>query len=170
MTTLDLGDGTSNLSGYESRTTSWRLVVEKDTVTGEHAVCFTVVDDDPVGILLGNTIRRSRIERSYLSLRDLTYLTVKLRGGGLVELGEVDQAARADSIQQTKGTNTIGFGSVLRHLERHSDVRHSSKIVDLMRLDFTHDVEKVGRVAKITIVKEKLQSSLYERICAQIVL
>ena len=83
----------------------------------------------------------------------------------MVELGEVDQAARADSIQQTKGTNTIGLGSVLRHLERHSDVGHGSKIVDLMRLDFTHDVEKVGRVAKITIVKEKLQSSLRTNRC-----
>jgi hypothetical protein len=29
-----------------------------------------------------------------------------------------------------------------------------------MRLHFTHDVEKVGRITKITIVKEKLQSSL----------
>ena len=29
-----------------------------------------------------------------------------------------------------------------------------------MRLDFTHDVKKIGRVTKITIVKEKFQASL----------
>jgi hypothetical protein len=90
--TLDLGNSTSNLSGDESRTTSRGLVIEKDTVTSEHIVCFTVVDDDPEGILLGNTVWRSRVERSQLGLRNLTYLSVKLRGRGLVELGEVNQA------------------------------------------------------------------------------
>jgi len=93
-------------------------------------------------------------------LGDLTHLTIKLRGGGLVELGEVNQATRANSIQQTKSANTIGLGGVLRHLEGHSDVRHGSKIVHLVGFDFAHDVEKIGGVTKITIVKEKLQSSL----------
>merc|ERR550537_688680 len=77
MTPISLGNSTSNLSGDESRTTSRGLVIEKDTVASEHTVCFTVVDDDPEGILLGNTVWRSRIERSQLGLRNLTYLSVK---------------------------------------------------------------------------------------------
>ena len=161
MTTLDLSDGTRDLPSNESRTTSWGLVVEENTVASKHTISLTIVDDDPISVLFGNAIGRTRIERSRFSLGDLTYLTIKLRGGGLVELGEVNQATRANSIQQTESANTIGLGGVLRHLEGHSDVRHGSKIVHLVGFDFAHDVEKIGGVTKITIVKEKLQSSLH---------
>ena len=34
-------------------------MIEEDPVTGEHAVSLAVVDHHPVGVQLGNTIRRS---------------------------------------------------------------------------------------------------------------
>ena len=91
MSTLNLGNSTGDLSCNKSRATSWGLVVEKDTITCEHTVSFTVVNDDPEGILLGNTVWRSWIERCQLRLRNLSDLSIKLRGRGLVELGKVDQ-------------------------------------------------------------------------------
>ena len=90
MTTLDFCDGTGDLPGHEGRTTSRRLMVEQNTVGGVHAVSFTVIEDNPEGVKLGNTIRRSWVEGSHLSLRNLPDLPVEFRGGGLVKLGEID--------------------------------------------------------------------------------
>lgn len=50
----DLRHGASDLTRYEGLTTTGTLVVEEDTVTGEHIVSLAVVDNDPVAIELGN--------------------------------------------------------------------------------------------------------------------
>ena len=44
---------------HKSFSSSWALVIKEDSVTGEHAVSLAVVDHHPVGVQLGNTIRRS---------------------------------------------------------------------------------------------------------------
>ena len=75
------------------------LVVEEDAVGGVHVVGFAVVHHDPVGVLLGHTVRRARIEGRLLCLRNLSHLAVQLRGGRLVEASEVGEAAGADRVQ-----------------------------------------------------------------------
>jgi hypothetical protein len=51
---VDASNTGGNLTGDESATTAWGLVVEEDTVGEVHAVGFSVVDKDPEGILLGD--------------------------------------------------------------------------------------------------------------------
>ena len=54
-----------------------------------HVIRFTVVDHDPVGILLSYSIGGSRVERRGLGLWDFLYFAVQLRGTGLVESSEL---------------------------------------------------------------------------------
>jgi hypothetical protein len=154
-TTVDTGDGTSDLTGHESRTTPGGLVVEKDTIAGEHAVSLTVVDALPEGILLGNGVRGTRVERSGLLLRGLLDLTVKLRGRSLVELALLLKAACPNGVEESKGTKGIDVGSVLAHLEGNLDVGLSAKVVDLVGLNAGDELDKVGRVGKVTVLEEK---------------
>ncbi len=51
-----------NFSCDESLSSSWTLVVEEDPVAGEHAISLAIVDHDPVGVQLGNAVRRSEIQ------------------------------------------------------------------------------------------------------------
>ena len=44
-------------------------MVEEDAVTGVHAIGFTVVHGDPVGVHLGDRIRAARVKRRGFLLR-----------------------------------------------------------------------------------------------------
>jgi hypothetical protein len=112
-TEMDIGNSASDLASDKSTATTGRFVVEQDTVTGIHVIRFTVVDNDPVTVQLGNTVGRTRIERSGLLLGSLYDLTVKLRGRSLVEADAISETAGTDSIEQTKGTQSIHITSVL---------------------------------------------------------
>jgi len=80
---VDRRDSAGNLAGDEGAATARGLVVEEDTVAGIHVVGLTVVDGDPVGVHLGNTIGRAGVEGSGLALGDLSNLSVQLGGGSL---------------------------------------------------------------------------------------
>ena len=86
--------------------------------------------------------------------------TIQFRSRGLVEFSKVNQSTRSDGVEKTKSADTISLCSVLGHFEGHSNVRHGTKVVNLMRPHFRDNVEQVGGVTKITIMKEKLQSRL----------
>lgn len=82
---VDRGDGAGDLAGDEGATTAGGLVVEQDSVAGVHVVSLTVVDGDPVGVHLGNTIGGAGVEGGGLALGDLSDLSVQLGGGGLIK-------------------------------------------------------------------------------------
>lgn len=50
--------------------------------------------------------------------------------------------------------------SHLWHVKGHLHVTHSTKVVDFVGLDIGNDCDQVGGIAKIAIVKEKLDSGL----------
>ena len=52
-------------------------MIKENTIAGIHIVRLAVVDRDPVGVKLCNTIRRPRIERSGFGLRRLNDLAVE---------------------------------------------------------------------------------------------
>ena len=58
------------------------------------------VDDDPIGVELGHAVRRPRVERRLLGLRDLLHLAVQLRGRGLVEPARLLESGRPDRVEQ----------------------------------------------------------------------
>ncbi len=117
-----LGDSTGDLAGHEGRTAPRRLVVEQDAVGGEHTVRLAVVDHDPVGVLLGHAVRGARIKGGLLGLRDLAHFAIQLGRGGLVEAGEVGEAARADGVEETQCADAVDLRGVFGHLEGHGDV------------------------------------------------
>lgn len=87
----------------------------------------------------------------------------------LVEADVVGQAASADGIKQTKGSETVDITlhassrisdrlrrrqkqrthGVFGHVERDLDVRLGSQVVDLGGLDTRDDVNQVGRVGQV---------------------
>ena len=75
-----------NLTRHESFSTPFALMVEEDTVDGEHAVAFAVVLRNPETVLLGYTIRAARIERSRLLLGHFLYFAEQFGSGCLIYL------------------------------------------------------------------------------------
>mmetsp|Transcript_13501 Transcript_13501/g.27564 ORF Transcript_13501/g.27564 Transcript_13501/m.27564 type:complete len:233 (+) Transcript_13501:392-1090(+) len=157
---VDAGDSHGNFTGDKCGPTTGRLVVEENSVGEVHSVSLAVVHKNPEGILLCNGIRRTGVERSRLGLRDLLHLSVKLTGGSLVEASGLLESTGTNGIEHTKDAHSITIGSVLWHVKGHLHVTHSTKVVDFVGLDIGNDCDQVGGIAKITIVKEKLDSGL----------
>ena len=78
-------ESTGYLAGYKSFTAYRRFVVEEDTIRGVHIIGFAVIYSNPIGIQFSDCIRRTRIERSALTLRYFLYQTVKFRSRSLID-------------------------------------------------------------------------------------
>lgn len=57
LASVNVGYRSSDFASDESRTTSRGFMVEKDPIAGKHVVRFTIIDDNPVRVEFGNTIR-----------------------------------------------------------------------------------------------------------------
>ena len=57
-----------------------------------HAIGLTVVDQHPERVLLRDSVRRARVKRRSLRLRNLLDLAIQLRSRGLIELDAVSSA------------------------------------------------------------------------------
>ena len=71
---MDFGDTTCYFPCYEVESAARAFMVEQDPVAGVYAVRLPVVDHDPVRVHLRCRVRRSRIERGSLLLRNLLHL------------------------------------------------------------------------------------------------
>jgi hypothetical protein len=65
------------------------------------------------------------------------------------------EAASSNRVQETQCAETIDIASVFSHLKRNFDVRLSTEVIDLRRLNLGDDVDKVGTIAQITVMKVK---------------
>ena len=66
------------------------------------------------------------------------------------------KSTRTNGVKETESAETVDVACVFGHLERDLDVRLSTEVVYLSRLDLGNDVHEVGAIAQITIVKLKL--------------
>jgi hypothetical protein len=82
-------------------------MVEQYAVASVHPVRLTVVDCDPVGIELGYSIRRARIEGRSFRLRRFDNLSIELGRRGLVEAYDFLEATCTDGIEETEGPEPI---------------------------------------------------------------
>ena len=64
-----LGNAPGDLAGDKGVSPPRRLVVEEDPVGCVHAVRLPVVDNYPVGVHFGASVRRSGVERGQFALR-----------------------------------------------------------------------------------------------------
>lgn len=152
---LNADDSTRDLASDKSGASTRGFVIEENTVRQEHAVGFTIVYNDPVSELLRNTVRRTRVERSLLVLGNGLDLSVQFGSGSLVEASLLLESTCTDSIEQTEGTDAVHLSTVLGKVERHLDVALSSQVVNLIRLDLSHQSAQVGGISEISIVKEE---------------
>ena len=157
---MDTGDRSGNLACDECSSTARGLVVEEDTVRQMHAISLTVVDQDPESVLLGDSVRGTRVEWCGLGLRNLAHLAVKLGGGSLVKSDSLLHTGSADGIEHAEDTDSVAVSRVFRHVEGHHDVTHGTQVVDLGRLDVVDDGNEVGGIAQVSVMQENLDSSL----------
>ena len=157
---MDIRHSSADLACDKGPPTPRALVVEQDAVARIHPVRFTIVDRDPVGVQLGDTVRAAWVERRRLALRRLDDLAVQLRGRRLVEPHVFLEPDGADGIEETECAQAVDVGCVLRHLERYLDVRLSSEVVDLGREHLGENVHEVGAVGEIAVVQFELVGTL----------
>jgi len=76
---LDAGGGPGDLSGHERLAAPRAFVVEQDPARRVQAVALAVVDREPVGTHLGDTVGAARVEWRRLPLGCLGHLAEHLR-------------------------------------------------------------------------------------------
>ena len=157
---MNIGNATGNFTGNKGASTPGRFVVEQNSIKDLHAICLTVVDKDPECVLLGNSIRGTGVEWGSLRLGNLLHLSVEFRSGSLVELDLLFKTTGADSVEHTEDTDSIAISSVFGHIEGNLNVTHGSKVIDLGGANVGDDGDKIGGIAKVTVVEEELDSGL----------
>lgn len=97
-------------------------MVEQNPIAGIHAIRFTIVDTNPVGIELGAAVRGTRVERRGFALGCLDDFAVQLGSGGLIESDVLLESTGTDGIKQAQRAQPIDVARVFCHLERDFDV------------------------------------------------
>lgn len=69
------------------------------------------------------------------------------------------EAAGADGVEETERPERVDIAGVFGHLERYLDVRLSTKVVDLCRLNLCDDIDEIGGICQITIMQLELVGS-----------
>ena len=87
-------------------------MVEQHAIAGVHAIALAVIDSDPVGIELGNSIGATWIKRRGLLLWDLLNQAVELTRAGLVNTGFVGKPQDPNRLQNPQGTQSITIGGI----------------------------------------------------------
>ena len=148
-----------DLAGNERLSSSWRFVVEKNPVAGIHAVRFTVVDRDPVGVELGDSIGAAGIEGRRLFLRNFLHKSVQLTCACLIEACFLFESEKTDGLQQAECSNGIDISRVFRCFKADRHMALGSKVVHLIGLDFSDEADKVAAVGKVAVVEVEVQFS-----------
>ena len=130
-------------------------MVEEDAVASKDIVGFPVVDRDPVGVDLGDTVRTAGIERGGFFLGNFLDLAEHLAGGGLVKAGFLLQTENADGLQETQGTEGVAVGGVFRGFKRNLDMALGGQVIDFVRLDVPDNADQVGGIGEIAVVHEE---------------
>ena len=99
------------------------------------------------------TIGRTRIERCVFILRCFLRFSEQFRRGGLKDPDRLLKSADANGIDDAQGAQSVDISRVHRQREWSTDVRLSSQIVDLIRLNFINDFEETGAVGKVAVVQ-----------------
>lgn len=110
--------------------------------------------------MLGDGIRTARVEGCGLGLRHLPDFSVKLGSGSLVEFDTFFEPASTNCVQHAEDPDSIAVSSVFGHIEGNLYVGHGSKVVDFIRAHISNDGNKIGGIAKISVVEEEFDAGL----------
>ena len=141
-TEKDPGQGPGDLPGNKGLTAQGRFMIEQDAVAGIDAIGLAVVHHDPVGVHLGDRIRRTGIKWRCLLLGGLLHLAKQLRSRGLIESGGLGQTEDTDRLKQAQGTQRIGVGGILRLFKGYCHMGLGREIVYLIGFDLFDNVDQ----------------------------
>ena len=102
---------------------------------------------------LGYAVGRSGVEGCRLALRHLLHESEELRGRGLIDACLVLHTEDAYGLQQAEGTDGVGVGSVLGHVEADLDVALCGEVVDLVGLRQLDDADERAAVGHVAVVE-----------------
>lgn len=128
----DTTSSQSNLTGNKVLATALRLMVEQNTVDSEHIVSVTIFFHNPEAVLLGNCVRRIRVERRCFTLRNFLDLTIQFRSRCLIHLAAFSQTTNTDSLQNTQNTQSVHITGIFRCIKRNLHMALCSQIVDFI--------------------------------------
>ena len=152
---FDSGQGTGDLAGDECFAAHGAFMVEENSIAGVNAIGFAVVDGDPVGVELGDSVRASGVEGGGFLLGDFLHKAIEFAGTGLVEAGFLFQAEDADGFEDTQCAQAIGVGGVFGFFETDGNVALRGEVVDFVGLNFLNDADEAGAIGQVAMVKEK---------------
>merc|ERR1719183_3425917 len=114
---VNIGNSCGDFACNKGSSSAGRFVVEENTVGHVHTVGFTVVDEDPVRVLLGHGVGGPGVKGRRFGLRNLLDLSVEFTGRCLVELDLLFQSSGADGIEHTKDTDPVAVGRMDEMME-----------------------------------------------------
>ncbi len=94
---FDAGSSERDLPCHESLTAHLTLMVEEDTVAGEHVVGIAVLTHDPITILFGHSVGRVGVEWCILVLGYFLHLSKQFRRRSLVDMACISQSCLTHS-------------------------------------------------------------------------
>ena len=148
-----------DLAGNERLTAALRLVIEEDARAAEHAVCFTVLLDNPVAVQFGYSIWAIRVERSVLILRHFLDFSIKLGCGGLVNLASLLQMVGANGFEDAEYAYGIDISSELGGIEADLHMTLGGEVVDLRRQHLTNEFDQRHGVRHIGIMQVEVRAA-----------
>ncbi len=123
-------------------------------------VGLTIVHRDPMGIKLGDRIRRTRIEGRSFRLRYLARQAEQFRCRSLVKTRFFDQLQLADAFKQPQGADRVSVCCVFGSFKTYHHMALRGKIVYFVRFCVLDNAMKRGGVRKIAVMQEELRAAL----------
>lgn len=145
-------NASSKRGAQDKLTSSRRLVIKQDTI---HSKDTAVTKDDGgvVAVKLGHRIRRPGVEGRLLILdHGLLDVTVHLGTAGIIEANFLGHSQDLDCFEDTQCPESVNIACRGGCGEGQTDVRLSSKMVDLVRVGVTENLDETETVENITIV------------------
>ena len=158
--TVNRRHGGRNLARHKGTAPAGRLVIEQNAIGQVHAVGFAVIDQNPVGVLFGDSVGRAGVEGGGLGLGYFADFAVEFTGGGLVKADLVFHARGANRIEHAQDAETVAVGRVFGHVKGDLDVTHGSQVVYFGGFDSADDADQVCGVAEIAVVQKELDARL----------
>ena len=154
------GSGQGNLSRHKGFAAAFRLMVEEDARTAEHAVGLAVLLHNPVAVEFGHGIGAVGMEGRLLVLRNLFDFSVQFGGRGLVDAARLSQSAQTYGLEHTEHTRGIDVGRKFGRVKTDLHMALCRQIIDFGGLHLRHDLQDGHRVAHVAVVKVEVGESL----------
>ena len=135
-------------------------MIEKDSRAAKHIISLSVFLYNPISILLCNSIRTIRVERSGFFLWNLLYLAIKFRSRSLVNPACLFQSTNSNRFQNSENSGRNNIRSIFRYIKGYLHMTLSRKIIYFIGLYFSNQLNETNGITQISKFKIKVGLSL----------